>query len=135
MILLVIVFVDPHNNDLSLNMLVLKYVLFFYIRTSKFYLRLAVLNFFFIFEAKMFLIYSYFLDRTLSITTEYNKNTLFHYFHSFSFKQGTNTATGRCSTKNRFFNCAKTNQKIHAKEFNFSLKLQALLKFTKLYKS
>ena len=35
---------------------------FFYIRTSKFCLRLAVLNFFFIFEAEMFLICSYFPD-------------------------------------------------------------------------
>ena len=34
----------------------------FFIRTSKFCLRLAVLNFFFIFEAEMFLICSYFPD-------------------------------------------------------------------------
>ena len=31
--------------------------------------------------------------------TEYNKNTLFHFFHSLSFKQRTQVATGRCSTK------------------------------------
>ena len=39
-----------------------KYIHFFYIRTSKFCLRLTVLNFFFIFEAEMFLICSYFPD-------------------------------------------------------------------------
>ena len=71
----------------------LEYTLFF-IRTSKFCLRLAVLNFFFIFEAEMFLICSYFPDWTLQChkeecQTEYNKNTLFHFFHSFSFKQRT----------------------------------------------
>ena len=38
----------------------------FFIRTSKFYMRLAVLNFFFfIFEAEMFLICSYFPEWTL----------------------------------------------------------------------
>ena len=100
----------------------------FFIRTSKFCLRLAVLDFFFIFEAEMFLICSYFSDWTLQChkeecQTEYNKNTLFHFFHSFSFKQRTKAATGRCSTKNRFCNCAKINQKIPAKEFNLSLKL------------
>ena len=35
------------------------YTLFFYIRTSKFCLRMAVLSFFFIFEAEMFLVCSY----------------------------------------------------------------------------
>ena len=106
------------------------YTLFLYIRNSKLCFRLAVLIFFFTSKAERFLICSYFLDRTVQYhreqcQTEYNKNTLFHFFHSFSFKQRTQAATGRCSTKNRFCNCAKTNQKIPAKEFNFSLKLQA----------
>ena len=65
---------------------------FFFIRTSKFCLRLAVLIFF-IFEAEMFLICSYFPNWTLQChkecQTEYNKNTLFHFFHSLSFKQRT----------------------------------------------
>ena len=74
-----------------------KYTLFF-VKTNKFCFRLAVLNFFFlfffIFEAEMFLICSYFLDWTLQChkeecQAEYNKNTLFHFFHSFSFKQRT----------------------------------------------
>ena len=85
---------------------------------------------FFIFVAEMFLICSYFPDWTLQChkeecQTEYNKNTLFHFFHSFSFKQRTWAATGRCSTKKRFCKCAKTNQKIPAKEFNFLLKFNA----------
>ena len=71
---------------------VTSYTLFF-IRTSKFCLRLAVLYFFFIFEAEMFLICSYFhvwnLQCHKECQTEYNKNTLFHIFHSFSFKQRT----------------------------------------------
>ena len=76
----------------------------------------------------MFLICSYFPDWTLQYhkeecQIEYNKNTLFHFFHSFPFKQRTSAATGRCSTKKRSCNFAKTNQKIPAKEFNFSLKL------------
>ena len=74
----------------------------------------------------MFLSCSYFPDCTLQChkeecQTEYNKNTPFHFFHSFSFKQRTQAATGRCSTKNRFCNCAKTYQKIPPNEFNFSL--------------
>ena len=98
---------------------------FFSIRTSKFCLRLAVLNFFSFLRLKC----SYFPDWTLQChkeecQTEYNKNTLLHFFHYFSFKQRTKAATGRCSTKNRCCNCAKTNQKIPAKEFNCSLKLQ-----------
>ena len=64
----------------------------FFIRAGKFCLRLAVLNFF-IFEAEMFLICSYFPDWTLQChkecQTEYNKNTIFHFFHYFSFKQRT----------------------------------------------
>ena len=60
----------------------------FFIRTSKFCLKPAVLNFFFIFETEMFLICSYFADWTLQChreecQTEYNKNTLFHFFHFF----------------------------------------------------
>ena len=59
---------------------------FFFIRASKFCLRLAVLNFFFIFEAEMFLICSYFPDWTLQChkecQTEYNKNILFHFFQA-----------------------------------------------------
>ena len=52
----------------------------------------------------MFLICSYFPDWTLQsdkeeCQTEYNKNTIFHFFQSFSFKQRTWAATGRCSTK------------------------------------
>ena len=63
---------------------------FFYIRTSKFCLRLAVLNFFFIFEAEMFLICSYFPDWTLQChkeecQCEYYKNTI--WFISFFFFQ------------------------------------------------
>ena len=70
------------------------YTLFFYTRTSKFCLRLVVLNFFFIFEAEMFLICSCFPGGTLQYhkeeyQTEYNKSTLFLFFHSFSFKQHT----------------------------------------------
>ena len=60
--------------------------------------------FFFIFEAEMFLICSCFPDWTLQCRkeyqTKYSKNTLFHFFHSFSFKQH------RCSTKYWFCNCA-----------------------------
>ena len=68
------------------------YTLFLYIRNSKLCFRLAVLNFFFISKAERFLICSYFLDRTVQYhreqcQTEYNKNTLFHFLHSFSFKQ------------------------------------------------
>ena len=84
----------------------------------------------------MFLICSYFPDWTLQChkeecQTEYNKNTLFLFFHSFTFKQCTEASTGKCSKKSRFCNCAKTNQRIPAKEFNLSLKLQlaTLLKF------
>ena len=67
----------------------LKYTLFF-VRTSKFCLRLAVLNFFSFLRLKC----SYFPDWTLQChkeecQTEYNKNTLFHFLHSFSFKQRT----------------------------------------------
>ena len=63
--------------------------LFFFIRTSKFCLRLAVLNFF-IFEAEMFLICSYFPDWTLQChkeecQTKYDKNALFHFFHFILF--------------------------------------------------
>ena len=62
----------------------------FFIKTSKFCLRLAVLNFFSFLRLKC----SYFPDWTLQchkeeFQTEYNKNTLFHFFHSFSFKQRT----------------------------------------------
>ena len=62
----------------------------FFIRTNKFCLRLAVPNFFFIFEAEMFLICSYFPDSTLQCykkecQTEYNKNTIS--FLSFFFFQ------------------------------------------------
>ena len=47
-----------------------------------------------LFEAEMFLICFYFPDWTLQchkeeFQAEYNKNTLFHFFHSFSFKQRT----------------------------------------------
>ena len=64
--------------------------LFFSIRTSKFCLRLAVLNFFIIFDAEMFLICFYFPDWTLQChkeecQTEYNKNTIS--FLSFFFFQ------------------------------------------------
>ena len=70
------------------------FITLFFIRTGKFCLRLNVLNFFFIFEAEIFLICSYFPDWTLQChkeecQTEYYKNTLFHFFHSFSFKQRT----------------------------------------------
>ena len=104
--------------------------LFLFIRTSKSCLRLAVLTFFFVFEAEMFLICSYFGDWTLQChkeecQTEYNKSTLFHFFCSFSFKPCTMAATGRCSTKKPFCNCAKTNHKIPKNEFNFSLRLHA----------
>ena len=62
----------------------------FFIRTRKFCLRLAVLNFFFLFEAEMFLICSYFPDWTLQCHKEcqtgYNKSTLFHFFHFFFFQ-------------------------------------------------
>ena len=73
------------------NILVACKIHSFFIRTSKFCLRLAVLNFFFLFEAEMFLICSYFPDWTLQChkeecQTEYDKNTIFHFFHSFSFK-------------------------------------------------
>ena len=68
----------------------------FFIRTSTFVWGwlFFFLFCFFIFEAEMFLICSYFLDWTLQChkeecQTEYNKNTLFHFFHSFSFKQRT----------------------------------------------
>ena len=66
---------------------------FLFIRTSKFCLRLAVLIFFFIFE-EMFLICSYLPDWTLQChkeecQAEYKENTLFHFFHSFSFIQRT----------------------------------------------
>ena len=106
------------------------YTLFLYIRNSKLCFRLAVLIFFFISKAERFLICSYFLDRTVQYhreqcQTEYNKNTLFHFLHSFSFEQHTQAATERCSTKKPFCNCATTNQKIPAKEFNFSLRLHA----------
>ena len=61
-----------------------EHTLFFFIRTSK-------LFFFFIFEAEIFLICSYFPDWTLQYhkeecQTEYYKNTLFHFFNFFSFK-------------------------------------------------
>ena len=91
----VIVTVFTNINLASIYMyLLFKYTLFFYIRTSKFCLRLAVLNFFFIFEAEMFLICSYFPYWALrcykeECQIEYNKKTLFHFFHSFSFKQRT----------------------------------------------
>ena len=47
-----------------------------------------------LFEAEMFLICFYFPDWTLQchkeeFQAEYNKNTLFHFFDSFSFKQRT----------------------------------------------
>ena len=68
--------------------------LFNFIRTSKFCLSLAALSFFFIFEAEMFLICSYLPDWTLQChkeecQAEYKENTLFHFFHSFSFMQRT----------------------------------------------
>ena len=104
----------------------------FFIRTSKFCFMLVALNFFFIFETEM-LLNSLFPQLNLAIPqrrcqTEYYKNTLFHFFHSFSFNQRTSAATGRCFTKNRFYNCAKTNQKILAKEFHFSSKSATLPK-------
>ena len=85
------------NLSREVNFLVLSYqyiTLFFFIRTSKFCLSLAVLNFFFIFETEMFLICSYFPDWNLQChkeeyQTEYNKTTLFHFFHFFSFTQRT----------------------------------------------
>ena len=89
----------------------------FFIKTSTFSLRLAVLIFFFffffIFEAEMYLICSYFPDWTLQChkeecQTEYNKNTLFHFFHYFLSSRG-------CSTEKPFCNCAKTDQKIRSK--------------------
>ena len=63
------------------------YTLSFFKRTSKFCLRLA----FFIFEAKMFLICSYFPKWTLQChkevcQTEYNKNTLLDFFSFFFFQ-------------------------------------------------
>ena len=63
------------------------YTLFF-IRTSKCCLRLAVLNFSFVFEAEIILICSYFPTEPYNVLqeecqTEYNKSTLFHFFHSF----------------------------------------------------
>ena len=71
------------------NILVACKIHSFFIRTSKFCLRLAVLNFFSFLRLKC----SYFPDWTLQChkeecQTEYNKNTLFHFFH-FSFKQCT----------------------------------------------
>ena len=82
-----------HQSEIQWwKFLFVKYILSF-IRTSKFFLMLAVLFFFFfIFETEMFLICSYFPDWTLQChkeecQTEYNKNTLFYFFHSFSVKQ------------------------------------------------
>ena len=83
----VIVTVFTYIDLASIYMyLLFKYTLFFYIRTSKFCLRLAVVNFF-IFETEM-LICSYFPDWNLQChkeecQTKYYKNTLFHFFHSF----------------------------------------------------
>ena len=72
---------------LNLSEWFLFYTLFFLIRTSKFCLGLAVLNFFFffIFGAEMFLICSYFPNWTLQCTEENVRlNTIkTHYFISF----------------------------------------------------
>ena len=70
----------------------LEYTLFF-IRTSKFCLRLAVLNFFFHFWSwnvlNLFLFSRLNLQCHKECQTKYNKKTLFHFFHSFSSKQRT----------------------------------------------
>ena len=84
----------------------------FFTRTSKLFLRLPVLNFFFIFEAEIFLICSYFPDWALQCLkeecqTEYIKKRNISFLSLFFFQ----AVTGRCSTKNRFCNFAKTNQK------------------------
>ena len=78
----------------------------------------------------MFLICSYFPTepcnaKKKNVRLSTIKTHYFTFFIISFFKQRTQAATGRCSTKYRFCNCAKTNQKIPAKEFNFSLNLQA----------
>ena len=98
----------------------------FFISTSKFCLRLAVLIFF-IFEAEMFFICSYFPDWTLQGHKEECKTDTIkiHYFISFilflsssAYRQPLGDVLQKIGSAT-----AKTNQKIPAKEFNFSLKL------------
>ena len=81
--------------------------------------------FVFVFETEMFLICSYFPDWTLQCDKEeYQKHTISCLSFFFSFKQRWAVA-GSCSTKNRFCNCAKTNQKNSCEGVQFSRKLQA----------
>ena len=82
----------------------------FFMRTSRFCLRLAVLNIFSFLRLKCS---EFVLISPTEPCNATKKNvrlstikTLFHFFHSFSFKQRTQAATGRCSTKKRFSNCA-----------------------------
>ena len=101
------------------------YTLFF-IRTSKFWSCLF-LFFFFIFDAKMFLICSYFPNWTLQChkkeecQTEYNKNMLFHFSPHRQPLRGVLHKIGSATKTNQ-------NQKIPVKEFNFSFKSATLLK-------
>ena len=84
--------------------------------------------FFFIFEAEMFLI-CYLPDWTFQChkeecQTEYNKNTLFHFFQAAHIGSHWEVFCKKSILQ-------KTSQKIPAKEFNYSSRLQ-VCKFTKL---
>ena len=101
--------------------------LFFFIRTSTFCLRLAVLYFFFFSRLKC----SYFPDWTLQChkeecQTAYNKNTLnFISFILFLSSSAHRQPLGGVLQKNSSPTVLKPIKKIPAKEFNFSYKLQA----------
>ena len=114
----------------TLSMVLLLTLFFLLIRTSKFCLRLAVLNFFSILRLKCskFVVIS---PTEPSNATKKNvrlSTIKTHYFIFFILFLSSSThrqALGGVVQKKWFCNCAKANQKIPAKEFNFSLKLRA----------
>ena len=114
----------------TLSTVLLLTLFFLLIRTSKFCLRLAVLNFFSILRLKCskFVVIS---PTEPSNATKKNvrlSTIKTHYFIFFILFLSSSThkqPLGGVLQKNWFCSCAKANQKIPAKEFNFSLKLRA----------
>ena len=92
------------------------YTLFFY-KNQYILFEAGCSYIFFIIDAEMFLICSYFPDWTL----QYHKEEC-QTFVLFLSSRAHRQSQGGVLQKNRFSSCAKnTNQKIPAKEFNFSL--------------
>ena len=103
--------------------------LFFFVRTSKFCLRMAVLDFFSFLRLKC----SQFVVSPTEPCNPTKKNARLstiktHYFTSFILFLSSSAhrqPLGGVLRKKRFCNFAKINEKIPATEFNFSLELHA----------